>query len=146
MCVRRLAELPPDLEALAAEARGEGFHMLDRLAAEWASGENRFTGPGEALFGAFDPRGRLVAIGGITLDPSVAALRMRRFYVAPRARRAGLGEALARAALDVARDAGVPRLRLRAPATAFAFWQGLGFEPVIGDAMVTHERRLAASS
>lgn len=145
MRVRRLEELPPGLDALAAEARGEGFHMLDRLAAEWASGENRFTGPGEALFGAFDPEG-LVAIGGITRDPSVAALRMRRFYVAPRARRAGLGEALARAALDVARDAGVPRLRLRAPATAFAFWQRLGFEPVIGDAMATHERGLAASS
>jgi hypothetical protein len=72
------------------EARAEGHQFLDRLASDWASGAMRFDRPGEALLAAYS-EGVLAAIGGITIDPIVPdALRMRRFYVRPAFRRAGL--------------------------------------------------------
>lgn len=112
--------------------------MLDVLAEEWAAGTNRFAGEGEALFGAFGADAALVGIGGVTRDPWVAALRMRRFYVLPAARRDGAGRGLAAAALGHARRSEAGLLRLRAPADAFAFWERLGFVPIPGDPQATH--------
>lgn len=136
--IRRLRALPPDFPALAAVAEAEGFRMLRVLATEWTDGANRFAGPGEALFGGVAAAGDLVAIGGITRDPWAEALRMRRFYVAPWARRGGTGTALARAVLSTARGCGAGLVRLRAPASAFAFWEALGFRPLCGDPQATH--------
>jgi GNAT superfamily N-acetyltransferase len=111
--------------------------MLDVLAREWADGSMRFAAPGEALFAARDERGLLLGIGGITCDPHATdALRMRRFYVAPAARGAGVGRCLAATAIG---HAGAACIRLRAPATAFTFWERLGFRPVAGDVQATHE-------
>lgn len=136
--VERLEALPPDLPDLAASAAAEDFRMLDVLARDWADGAARFDSPGEALFAARDDAGRLLGIGGTTRDPWADALRMRRFYVGPAARGLGVGRALALAAMDQARGAGVTVLRLRAPDSAFAFWQGLGFAPLQGDPQATH--------
>ena len=124
--IARLAALPPDLPDLADEATREGFTMLAVLAAEWADGTQRFAGPGEALFAARDAGGVLVGVGGITRDPEVDALRMRRFFVRAQARGQGVGRALAEAALTQARQAGVIVVRLRAPPPAARFWEGFG--------------------
>jgi GNAT superfamily N-acetyltransferase len=145
MAVGRLTRLPDDLPRLAAAARAEGFGMLDALAADWASGTQRFHAPGEALFAARDGAGRLVGIGGLTRDPWAAALRMRRFYVHPEARLLGVGRALALAALAEAERNGAGLLRLRAPREAWRFWESLGFRPTPGAEQATHEKRSAAA-
>jgi GNAT superfamily N-acetyltransferase len=139
--VDRIAALPPDLPELAAVAQAEGFGMLKVLAAEWADGTQRFAARGEALFAARDALGSLLGIGGITRDPYEPALRMRRFYVRPDARRAGVARALVRAALDQARAAGAERVRLRAPTAAAPFWESCGFAP-LRDGTATHQLRL----
>ncbi|MEO3473846.1 GNAT family N-acetyltransferase [Roseomonas sp. CAU 1739] len=136
--------LPAGLPALARDAAGEGFGMLDVLLRDWADGRQRFTGAGEALFAARDAEGRLCGIGGVTRDPWVEALRMRRFYVAGWARRSGIGAALARAAIGHARQSGAAHLRLRAPVTAFPFWEALGFVPIPGNPQATHALAIAA--
>ena len=136
--IDRLVGLPAGLPDLAGAAAAEGFRMLDVLAREWAHGETRFDRAGEALFAAQDEAGRLLGIGGITRDPWADALRMRRFYVRPEARRSGVGRALALAGIAQARGAGVALLRLRAPEAAFTFWQSLGFEVLPGDPQATH--------
>jgi GNAT superfamily N-acetyltransferase len=139
--IERLAVLPPDLPALAALAQAEGFGMLGVLIAEWAAGTHRFTAPGEALCAARDKGGRLLGLGGITRDPYAPALRMRRFYVRPDARRDGVARALVSAVLEEARVAGAGLVRLRAPPAADAFWERCGFLPV-QDATATHQMRV----
>jgi hypothetical protein len=42
-------DLPP-LDELRIESLREGYRFIDRLCDEWASGSNRFSAPGEALF------------------------------------------------------------------------------------------------
>jgi GNAT superfamily N-acetyltransferase len=119
--------LPPGFEVLRHAADGEAFDMLSTLAREWASGENRFDKPGEALLAAFDGQ-TLAGIGAMSLDPHVeGALRMRRFYVKPPYRRRGVGRALAKAMLDRPEVAG-RTVTLNAPhAEAARFWEALGF-------------------
>lgn len=136
--VRRIAVPTDDLTALAGIAAGEGFRMLTVLLRDWADGSMRFTAPGEALFAARDTSGLLLGVGGITRDPWIEAFRMRRFYVRPEARGSGAGRLMAEAALDHARLSGAMRVRLRAPATAFLFWEALGFIPQAGDPQATH--------
>lgn len=119
--------LPPGFELLRHAADGEAFDMLATLAKEWASGENRFDKPGEALVAAYDA-GTLVAMGAMSQDPNIAdALRMRRFYVSSRYRRRGVGRLLAKALLDRPEVAG-RKVTLNAPhVEAARFWESLGF-------------------
>jgi GNAT superfamily N-acetyltransferase len=92
-----LKALPAGFDALRAEARAEGYRFVERLAADWASGELRFDRLGEVLLAAYTGN-ELAAIGGLTLDPVLPeTLRMRRFYVRERYRRFGIGRRLATA-------------------------------------------------
>ena len=91
-----LVDLPKSFEDLRAEATGEGFRFVDKLAFEWRSGANRFARPGEVLLGAFQT-GSLVAIGGLNHDPYTdqgGFGRLRHIYVRRSARRSGLGAEL----------------------------------------------------
>ena len=89
----RFEDLPlQDLEHLLLESEAEGFRFVRRLRDDWISGANRFAGPGEAFFGCYLD-GRLVAIGGVNRQ-SVSTGRLRRVYVARKARRTGVGRAL----------------------------------------------------
>ena len=75
-------ELFGSLDELCAEAIATNFHALERLRSEWQDGRQRFGRPGEALIRVV-AAGRLIGIGGITVDPDYPeAMRMRRFYVA----------------------------------------------------------------
>jgi GNAT superfamily N-acetyltransferase len=134
-----IAALPVDFAAMQAEARAAGFGMLDVLAAEWASGKNRFADDGEALFtGYVDDV--LAGIGGMTLDPFTSgALRMRRFYVCVRYRRLGIGDAIAGALIARPGTAGRVITTNAAPGSE-AFWESLGFVPDRRDRQ-THVRR-----
>lgn len=127
------------LEALRADAAAEGYTFLDRLAMEWASGANRFDGPGEVLCGCIDG-GNLVAVGGLNRDPFLDDARIgriRRVYVRPAWRNQKLGTALVLWLVDHARISfAAVRLRAESPAAA-RLYERLGFTPM-DDASATH--------
>jgi len=118
--------LPDGFEMLRGEALAEGWNHIERLVAEWSSGEQRFRQPDEFLLVGF--AGDAVAgVGGLTVDPVVAtALRMRRFYVRAAFRRTGIGRALALRLLDRAHQASRPVTVHAGPGSA-PFWEALGF-------------------
>jgi GNAT superfamily N-acetyltransferase len=125
-------KLPADFEAMRAEARGEGYAFLDRLANDWASGAIRFDRSGEALLAAHSD-GVLAAIGGITIDPVLPdALRMRRFYVRSAFRRIGIGREIAQVLLERA-SRSVRVVTLNAAVDSVPFWEALGFAPQVLD-------------
>lgn len=126
-------ELPvPGIEELRAEARAEGYDFLETLVEDWASGGNRFDGPGEALFGVIGD-GALLAVGGLNVDPwagDPGTGRIRRVYVRREFRNRGLGRALMAGLIEQARK-GFARVRLRAAnADAARLYERLGFEPL----------------
>jgi GNAT superfamily N-acetyltransferase len=131
---------PAGFDALRAEALAEGYRHIERLASDWVSGASRFDCDGEALFAA-QQSGVLAGIGGLTIDPVLPdALRVRRFYVRPRFRRAGVGRQLAAMLLEQSARRGCP-VTVNAGAASFAFWEALGFTPEFRDG---HTHRLAA--
>jgi GNAT superfamily N-acetyltransferase len=136
--VRIDRDLPDGFGRLRAEAEAEGHRHMTRLADELASGDARF----EALFAAFAD-GELVGVGGMTLEPAQTlepALRMRRLYVAPRARRTGVARTLASALLQEAPDR-VALVTVHAGgAEAAMFWEAQGFDAV-RDRAWSHELR-----
>ncbi|MBV9860745.1 MAG: GNAT family N-acetyltransferase [Alphaproteobacteria bacterium] len=123
-----IAALPAGIGELQAEARAEGYKMLERLAADWNCGTTRFDQPGEALLAA-RVEGGLAGIGGLTADPgNPTLLRMRRFYVRRRFRQIGIGRELAGALLERATRDG-RAVAVNAAAGSGAFWEALGFKP-----------------
>lgn len=126
--VRIQDDLPEDFGRLRAAADAEGFRALARLAAEWAQDRDAFV----CLLGAMQDD-RLAAIGGLTPEPEPqdqAAMRVRRLYVDPAARRSGVGRTLVNALLQEALDS-VSLVTINARDTlAPAFWTALGFERV----------------
>lgn len=143
--IARLAALPDGFAELAADAIADGQKMLAVLEEDWAAGRVRFDQPGEALLAAFAGQA-LVGLCGLTRDPYLPAEpvgRVRRLYVRRAARRRGAGRALVTAAVEAAREAGWPRLRVRAPAAAFAFYEACGFLRAVGERAATHTLPLA---
>jgi GNAT superfamily N-acetyltransferase len=130
--VRVQEALPDGFDALRAEAAAEGFRHMDRLADEWAAGGGAFI----ALLAAFDD-GELAGIGGLTREPAPcpeSALRLRRLYVRPSARRRGVGRALASALIQEAFDQ-VGLVTVHAGGgSAPDFWSAQGMSPVSGQA------------
>ena len=133
-------DLPDGFERLRAEAEAEGHRNMTRLAEELTSGATWF----EALFAAFDD-GELLGVGGMTVEPAETpepALRMRRLYVSPRARRMGVARTLASALLQEAFDQ-VGLVTVHAGGEdAVRFWRSQAFAPVEGHAW-SHELRRA---
>jgi len=144
----RPIQLPiPGLEDLHAEAQSQGYHFLDTLIDDWASGAIRFDHPGEALFGVFED-GTLIAIGGLTIDPFLPSAnlgRIRRVFVRAASRNQGVGQALMRALIGHARRT-FPAVRLRAEnADAARLYERLGFLP-IDDPNASHILRLTTEN
>lgn len=142
----RLVKFKPDLpgfEALLAASLEEGHRMLLKLSENWASGANRFTRPGELIKAAVDSK-RMVGVGGRMIDPHAGDKRIARVehvYVHPEYRRHGVGRKLMepvmadpKARFDV--------INCTAPPEAAAFYEALGFSPVLGDNTVTHRLNL----
>ncbi len=101
-------------DALASDAAGEGHRFVARLATEWRSGANRFDRPGEAFRGVFHAC-ELVAVGGLNADPYLpdpGTGRLRHVYVRPAWRRTGVGTAVTRHLLSLAKPR-FWRVRLR---------------------------------
>ena len=145
--VARITALPDGFEELAADALADGQRLLQVLREDWASGALRFDGPGEALFAAF-AGDALLGVGGLTRDPYLkaeAAGRVRRLFVRRAARLHGAGRLLLGAISGATGDAGWRRLRVRAPAAAFAFYERCGFLRAVGETAATHALPLAVS-
>jgi GNAT superfamily N-acetyltransferase len=137
--LKRLRPTMPAFDALKEESRLEGYWMLVRLADGWASGRNKFQKRGEALYGTWHGR-ELAGVCGLNVDPYFEGRgrgRVRHLFVSARHRRAGLGRMLVETVIDRARDY-FAVLNTRAPQEAFAFYERLGFQPVIGEEFVTH--------
>jgi GNAT superfamily N-acetyltransferase len=131
--VRVVDDLPDEFPVLRAAAEAEGHKHMTRLAAEFAAGAQRFAKDGEVLLAAYLD-GALVAIGGVTEEPSdpAGALRMRRLYVLAEFRRQGVGTRLANALLNEA----LSHRRLvtvhAGNSDAERFWEAVGYEAVEG--------------
>jgi len=142
--VRVSGGLPDDFPALRAAADAEGHRHMARLETDFTAGAQRFEADGEVLLAAY-LEGELVAIGGVTQEPTLQpgeALRMRRLYVLPRARRRGVATTLANALLNEA----LTRTRLvtvhAGASDAGRFWEALGYAPVT-DRPWSHQFRVA---
>lgn len=121
-------ELPEEIDALRALADSEGVRNVCQLVDDWRSGRERFADPG-ALFAAW-MGGELGGVGGLTVQPGldVRAMRMRRLYVAPAFRRAGLGRNLAAAMIQQGLEAAdLLTCNARASDAAAPFWEAMGF-------------------
>jgi GNAT superfamily N-acetyltransferase len=139
--VERLTGLSFDrFQLLLADSEHAGLRLVRRLVDDWASGQNRFDRPGEALFAALTA-GRMVGVCGLNVDPYCAAPRVgrvRHLYVLSSHRRLGVGRHLVRAVIAAARDPfDTLRLRTGNPAAA-RLYESLGFLPSVGDADCTH--------
>jgi GNAT superfamily N-acetyltransferase len=141
--VALIRALPPGFAELAADALADSQKLLEVLRDDWTSGVQRFDGPGEALFAAY-AGDALLGLGGVTRDPYLedGTGRVRRLYVRRAARGHGAGRALVEAIIEEAGDAGWPRLRVRAPASAFLFYERCGFLRAVGERAATHVRPL----
>ena len=118
--------------------------FLDRMAAQWHSGEARFTKAGEILLGAFEGE-KLVGVCGLTIDPYVESPgvgRLRHLFVGKAGRRQGVGSALVREILaHAAGHFAIVRLRTDADIRG-AFYASFGFRP-INDPNATHQLRIS---
>lgn len=135
----------PGFAALRRASQAEQFRFLQRLEEDWDSGANRFDDEGECLLGAVAGE-NLRALGGLNRDPYAQESgvgRLRHVYVAPGARRLGLGRLLVERLLEAARG-DFHLIRLRAPlgdARAAAFYEALGFRRV-AEPQASHLLRL----
>lgn len=140
--IRIFDDLPEGFDALRAEATAEGHRNMNRLAADFESGAQRFDRDGEALLAAL-VGGELAGIGGLTLEPTESSeptLRMRRLYVGTAHRRAGVARTIVMALVQEGFGyAGLLTVHAGNPG-ADAFWIAQGFTPVEGRAW-SHELR-----
>lgn len=140
MITKNLTDLPADFPLLEDESKQDGFRFLEKMRNEWLAGKNRFQKPGEMLYGVFDGE-KLVAIGGINVDPYASAPgvgRVRHLYVLKAYRRSGLGQSLVERMLkDGTRYFTSFHLRTDTSAAA-AFYESIGFKRVDLES-ATHE-------
>ncbi|WIL45125.1 GNAT family N-acetyltransferase [Bacillus bombysepticus] len=81
---------------LVQESKDEGFYFLIKLISEYENKINTFNKTGECLYGIFQGE-KLIGIGGLNEDPYTINNkigRIRRFYIAKKYRRKGLGRLL----------------------------------------------------
>jgi len=134
-----------ELTALAEiiqESRELGYRHVERLARDWGDATNRFDRPGEALFVVKDHRGDIVGVGGVNVDPFAGDARtgrVRRVYLAARARRMGLGGELLEVIEHHARSR-FDRLVANVNPNAVGFFEHLGYVPTPDAAHWTHEK------
>jgi GNAT superfamily N-acetyltransferase len=128
------------LAALLAESEATGYRFVRRLFDEWERGVNRFSRPGEALFGATSG-GQVVGVCGLNVDPYLddpRVGRVRNDYVQAACRGFGLGRRLVGRAIAEARGH-FDRLRLRGEEAGPArLYESLGFRPRAGMPDCTH--------
>ncbi len=128
------------LQDLASEATCNGYHFVQRTIAEWNSGLNQFSGPGEVLW-VLQSGADVIGMGGLNRDPYLDDAhigRVRHLYIREAYRRQGYASFLMRHILFRAR-AHFTALRLFTDnPDAAEFYEGMGFARVEGE-RVSHE-------
>lgn len=127
--VRKISDLNDvDVSKLIQESEKEGYRFVSRLATEYEDGTNRFSEPGEALFGAWNDD-ELVAIGGLNRNVNgTDAARLQRAYTLPNYRRKGIGSELFNAIFVHAREQFNEITTKTESAKADAFYRANGFQ------------------
>lgn len=131
--IKRLEDLPRDIEALRAESARDGFRFIEKLKSEWQSATNRFDAPGESLIGAFQNQS-LVAVCGLNIDPYAgdsAVGRLRHLYVLKIARRQGIASAMVGHLLGVAHLSFACVRLFTDTRQAAMFYEAIGFSPTV---------------
>jgi GNAT superfamily N-acetyltransferase len=122
------------IENLVEESKQEGFDFVMRTIEDWYNDANRFSHPGEGLWGLVSGA-ELAGIGGLNIDPYVEGPgtgRVRHLYIRPAHRRKGAGALLVNTIIAQARrHFRLLRLFTDNPSAA-AFYERLGFEPFRG--------------
>ena len=136
MIVRLTALQAFQIEPLVSESQHEGFQFLARLCEEWASGTNRFSQRGEALFGLFDS-GALIGVGGINRQDASTG-RLRRFYISPLHRRRGWGRRLVHHILSHATPYYRSVVLRTTTDSGDGFYRACGFMRIPGSSDPTH--------
>lgn len=123
---------------MEAAAVAEGFRFLTRLRRDWASGENRFDGSAEALWGAFDGDELIGCVGLNRFRDQPQEGRLRRLYVLPQRRCEGVGGKLVLNAIDHARPWADRIVLFTDSSEAARFHERMGFVTVQGRDGVSH--------
>ncbi|GIP31659.1 GNAT family N-acetyltransferase [Paenibacillus sp. J2TS4] len=134
------------MSSLVERSREEGFRHIVRLVKDYEQGKNTFAQHGEALFVAVQGE-QIVGVCGLNADPysQAEAGRVRRLYVLPEFRRAGIGRKLTEAVITEAAKH-YKRLVLRTDNEgAGKFYEALGFSQSNGIEQSTHILRLTPS-
>ncbi len=133
----------PELVALADLALMEGVKNVSMLAEDFKT-KRISLDDGALILGAWQGT-KLIGIGGRTWCPNVkGALRMRRFFVAPEARRQGIARVIAQMLLtDAEKHCELVTCNARASDAAPLFWEALGFDRSDLDG-ITHALHLSA--
>lgn len=84
------------INTLVKDGRGDGHRFVQRIKREWKSGQEKFDKRGEEFL-VVKEGGKLVAMGGISVDPYTnrsGVGRLRHLYVRRNARQRGIAERL----------------------------------------------------
>lgn len=118
------------VHGLRDEAIGEGYAFIERTIGDWNNGNNKFSAPGESLWGLISGTA-LIGIGGLnrdpyTSDPNIG--RVRHLYIRPNYRRNGYASALMlKIIYEAKQHFTVLRLFTDNPASS-VFYETLGFQ------------------
>ncbi|MFP5111952.1 GNAT family N-acetyltransferase [Bacillaceae bacterium C204] len=134
-----------DISHLIMESKEGGFCFIERLVNDYKNGTNTFNKKGEGLYGVFNDKGVLIAIGGMNIDPysnDPEIGRLRRFYVLKEYRRKGIGRFLVNQILFAARRTFKKVVLHTDTDDGDWFYTSLGFSKSIGDPNFTHYIKL----
>jgi len=119
---------------LETEAKREGYAFVERTIDDWHNGNNKFSAPGENLWGLVLGTD-LIGMGGLNRDPYTAMPdigRVRHLYIRPQYRRHGYATMLMLKIISDARQHfAALRLFTDNPAAA-VFYETLGFQRTDG--------------
>lgn len=132
-----------ELEPLVLQSEQEGFRHLRRLVNEYQSGENTFSGQGEALYIAREQE-QIVGIVGLNQDPfsDHSTGRVRRLYVHPDYRHLGIGKQLVQKVTSEANKFYNILVLHTDSEQASTFYLALGFKPDPHDSHRSHYKVL----
>ena len=120
------------IDGLTDESRQEGYEFIQRTIDDWNSGANKFSKPGEKLWGLM-LEATLIGIGGLNCDPYSEYPnlgRVRHLYIRKAHRRKGYATLLMNTIINEARHHfDTLRLFTNNP-TASELYETLGFQKI----------------
>jgi len=127
-----------DIETVRYESDKEGYNHINRLSAEYNSGENRFDKIGEKLVG-FVLDDEVVAVCGLNIEPTNNRLgRIRRLYVLPENRRRGIGTELVKYLIKHAEQYFQSVVVNIGDLSVDNFYKPIGFRSIMNNDSYTH--------